>query len=395
MPLPRLFRPVLVLIALTLVLFGPVPSPAAPASDEGYTVRGVSVDVTAASASDARTRALAEAQLKAARELLERLTRPSDHGRLPRLDETTVVNMVRDVTVDTEKSSSVRYIASLTVRFKPASVRALLRGGAIAFIEPASRPVVVIPVFQERPESAPQLWEEGNPWRTAWTHRVGGGGLVPVTLPLGDLADVGGVTAQQAVAGDAAALAAVARRLGTDEVLVVHAVVAGGSPPAVDVRMVRVPVQPVAAAPEAVVMRTEGAMGEAIPDVLEKASRAVVARLEDDWKSEGVAVATATADAPPAQLTALVPLTSIEDWLAVRRTLGKIRLVSRVQVQAMKRDMAQVTLHYVGAERQLVASLAQHGLRLEPGADAVWTLERLGSPNQGATQAPTAPATAE
>ncbi|MEO5372999.1 MAG: DUF2066 domain-containing protein [Alphaproteobacteria bacterium] len=371
MPLPLLFRSLATLLVL-MFLVAATALPALAAVEGGYTVSGITVDVTAASASDARARAMADGQARAARELLERLVDPADHARLPKLDEQTVLNLVRDVAVESEKSSAVRYIARLAVQFKPMAVRSLLRGAGVSFIEPAGRSVVILPVFRERPDAPPQLWEDGNPWRVAWTGRVSMGGLVPVRLPLADLGNIGVLNAEQAAAEDPAAVGQMAQRQGVDEVLLVHAVVSPGQPPAVDVRLVRVSALPVAMVPEPQTLRVVADPGESLPALLEKAVRAVVARLEEDWRREGVQTPTAGTETP-VEHTVMVPVASLEEWVVVRRTLARTRVVSGVRIQAMTRRMVQIALRHTGTEGQVTTALARSGLKLDT-TGSVWTL---------------------
>src|SRR5690606_41822624 len=58
------------------------------------------------------------------------------------------------------------------------------------------------------------LWDDPNPWRDAWTRVALGQALVPVIVPLADAADLVGISAEQAAAGERERLSAMARRYG-------------------------------------------------------------------------------------------------------------------------------------------------------------------------------------
>ena len=60
-----------------------------------FTVSGVPVDATAASAADARNQALAVGQRATLRTMLQRLTLREDQSRLPRIDEALVNRTVQ------------------------------------------------------------------------------------------------------------------------------------------------------------------------------------------------------------------------------------------------------------------------------------------------------------
>ena len=67
----------------------------------------------------------------------------------------------------------------------------------------------VCPVYQAGGRSV--LWEDPNPWRDAWAQRPRAGPL-HLIVPLGDAGDIAAIDADKARAGDADALAAIARQ---------------------------------------------------------------------------------------------------------------------------------------------------------------------------------------
>ncbi len=129
-------------------------------------------------------------------------------------------DLVRDFAVNGEKTSAVRYLANLSVRFRPDDIRALLRSAGVPFAETMSKPVVVLPLLKSG--AALQLWEETNPWRQAWA-ALDRDGLVPFVVPVGDLEDVVAIDAERAQAGDRQALAAIADRYKAGSVIVATA----------------------------------------------------------------------------------------------------------------------------------------------------------------------------
>src|SRR5580704_15909065 len=120
------------LVVLGLPAVGPV---GAWAATDPFSVTGVAVDATAATASAARDTALADGQRKAFRQLLERLAAPADYGRLPHPSDAEIVPLVAGFQLQEERTSAVRYLATLTYSFRPNAVRALLRNAGIPFAE--------------------------------------------------------------------------------------------------------------------------------------------------------------------------------------------------------------------------------------------------------------------
>src|SRR5215471_10612918 len=202
-----------------------LPALAQTRSSSVYTVTDVAVDATAQSAVQAREIARADGERRAFRTLMERLTPKQDWSRLPKVTDSDLFALVQDFEVTSERSSTVRYLATLTFRFRAEPVRRLLRDRGIAFAETPSKPLVVLPVFSAGNRAV--LWEDPNPWRAAWGHQSAREGLVPVQVPAGDLAAVQAIDTQQALKRDKDALAAIGRRYENADVVVSQAALSG------------------------------------------------------------------------------------------------------------------------------------------------------------------------
>mgnify|MGYP003979443031 FL=1 len=131
-----------------------------------FTVQGLAVDVTAESAVAARRQAMREGQRQALNILLRRITLRTDHLSLPDPSDDAITQIVATVEVAKEKTSTIRYLAELTVRFRRNAVRGLLRGVGISFSETRAKPILVLPIFEKG--AVLSLFEAGNVWRGAW-----------------------------------------------------------------------------------------------------------------------------------------------------------------------------------------------------------------------------------
>lgn len=361
MPSLRFFRALWLLSVLALA-FGAVPPALAQGVGDAFTVRGVDVDVTAASPQAAKDQAIAEGQNRAFRQLLERLTQPADHARLPKADGT---QYVRDFSVTSERSSATRYIASLNVRFNPAAVRKLLQGAGIAYAEPRNRVLVVVPVYKPA-GGRPVLWDDPNPWRAAWSG-LGGGGLVPIVVPTGDLADVQTISADQALAGNPEAMQTLGARWRTSDVLVaVAAPSANGK--TLDVSLIASPGAPKPSDTLSYQMNE----GETPDGLLARAVRDIDRGIDTVFKQPNLLQFDRSAS-----LSTLVPLTGMDEWLTVRERLGRVSQVRRWELVSLSKAEAALVLHTVGEQEQLNAALANAGLRLE-FSDGFWIMRPVG-----------------
>ena len=253
----------------------------AAGSEQVYTVAGVAVDVTAETAILARERALLDGQSEGLDRLFRRLTRRADHDRLPAVDERRATFMVRDFDISGEKTSSVRYLARLTYRFKRAEVRRELRAAGIPFAETASQPVLVLPVL--RRAASLNLWDEPNAWRSAWSALPPSDrGLVPLLVPFGDLSDIADISAEQAAAGSREQLGPIARRYGARDALVAIASLAPtlNGRDAIDVAVTRVGTT----SQDPVLLEFSVQAGESLDELFSRAAQETAAAVEDAWK---------------------------------------------------------------------------------------------------------------
>jgi hypothetical protein len=369
--LPILFAGLLLLVALA----GPARHAAAAAPTDIFTVADVPVDATASNAVAARDAARLDGERRAFRQLLERLTLAADRGRLPRVGDQQLTDMVRDFEVANERSSGVRYLATYTFRFQPEAVRALLRDAGIPFAETVSKPVVVLPVL--RRDNAAVLWDDPNPWRAAWSDRSSTSGLVPLVVPLGDAADLAAIGADQALAADPAALTRIAAHNGGGDILIATATQDSGGALQTSLRRVSA-----SGTSEIAKGSFQPSPGESDSAFMVRAVTASIADVEEAWRRDNV-----LATGAEGVLTAAVPLDGgLTDWIIVRDRLKGVPTVKRSDVVTIGRQAARIEIHYLGDPARLRVALAQRDLVLDGGDDA-WTLR----PRSGAPRPPDDP----
>src|SRR5690606_7155361 len=131
-----------------------------------FTITGVEVDVTAADAARARNKALAEGQREAFDMLMRRLLRQEDRETLGTIEPVLLNALIQGFEIVDERSSSVRYLAKLRVRFDGERVQDFLRSRGLPFSQTVGRPILILPVMETA--GLRLLWEEENLWRKAW-----------------------------------------------------------------------------------------------------------------------------------------------------------------------------------------------------------------------------------
>jgi hypothetical protein len=326
------------------------------ASNEVFVVRAVPVDETAGSTAIARNNALAAGKLVAAQQLVARLTRSADRANLAPLDADIARGLVASFQIDNEKTSDVRYLADLTVTFKPEAVRALLRASGVPFAEARSRPVLVVPVLQGA--GVYVLWETPNPWREAWQNHPPSEGLVPVVVPVGDLSDITGLTAEQAIEADAGALGDATARYGAGSAMVAIASLDAATPggESVDItatRAGRLDEPPL-------LLSLQNQTGEPLDLFLDRAVGDVIEALNDEWKNTNIFT-----PGQSGRLHAAVPVPDLKSWIEVQRRLARAPNVSAVHVLALTANSAEIEIDYLGDTERLARALDRIDLLLE------------------------------
>lgn len=354
----------LLLLILVLSLAPAVSSTALaeqPADPYSATVK---VDATAENAAAARTIARTNGQRAALSKVIDRLTGSTDEGKLPKLDDQQITDMVDSFEVADEKMSPVRYLADYTFHFRASKVRQLLRRAGIAFSEHPEKPVVVVPVYRDGDKTT--LWDDPNPWRDAWGQMPAQSGPTRLSLPFGGIGDLTAIDADQARSGDAQALTDIAQRNGGDEALVAIATTRrqGDQLAGVDLSLQRY------RQGQLIGSRTDkidANPGESEADLLKRAVTAVIADIEHGPPPSSTSSGEASLDA-------VVPISSLGDWIEMRQRLAAVPAIHKIDLLSLSRQQARVAIRYVGSPDQLKSALAEADIDLA-GAEPDWRLQ--------------------
>jgi hypothetical protein len=321
-----------------------------------FVVADVPVDATAQTPQQARESARLDGQRRALRQLFERLTAKSEWPQLPPVTDQMASSLLQDFEVANEHSSAVRYYANYTYRFNPAGVRRLLHDDHLAFTELASKPVVIVPVLKNG--DSVHLWDDPNPWRAAWSAGAGKSGLVPWTVPVGDIGDVSALDAPDAQKPTPEQIQALSQRHdGGDPVVVVAEPSEGNGQATLAITVTRY--SPDGTPTSSSTQVSAGRLDE----VLYAAGVQAAAReLEDGWKSM-----TLGGGDQVALVTVTVPITGAADWAAVRDRLAKVPAVEARQVELMTRNSVRLRMKLKGDANLLRVAFAQQDLVYAPG----------------------------
>src|SRR5512134_1774033 len=130
------------LLGVLIAISGPAPA----ADNDLFEVLDIKVDETDETAAAAREKALQTGERLAWDALVRRFVDPQQ-PRFPQFSQQQIGDAVKDFWVSAEKTSPVRYIATLNYNFHPQRVERLLASRGVRFTITRSDPLVVVPVY--------------------------------------------------------------------------------------------------------------------------------------------------------------------------------------------------------------------------------------------------------
>lgn len=311
--------------ALALSLFA-VPAllwPVQATAADPFTVAKVSVDARADSAIEAQTQAVQTGYIRAARELLNRLTLDSERAALglPPLTVSVVGPLIRGQTIDNERRSNTRYVGDLSISFNPAAVQTLLRDANLTMVTSQARDRLAIPV--------------GVGTRSALATDIMSGRYAHALTPIKAI-NVDDLASLYGAAPTDAQIQRLATKYGVDQVLIISQS-DGGRITATDLS--------IDTGASARLSANGGMAG-------------LIASMEKSWK-EMSAVTSENAQTA----TVSVLFGSMEEWQRLQGAINNSAQVRDARLDALSKDGALMTISYGSLDR-LSAEMAQKGVRV-------------------------------
>lgn len=337
---------------------------AAGARADVYAVAGVKVEGTGARPELARAQAVASGEMLAFGRLLRKLTLAEDHSRLPTPAAEAVRAAVRNFSIEEENGRGARYLATITYRFDRETVRGMLEGAGVPFVDAPSPPLVVLPVWAEGGKRL--LWDDPNPWREAWMRHEPRDAMVDFARVRGDLTDLRAISGDEAAAGKREALDRIADIYKAGLVAVTIATEDKGK------RRITIQLYDLA-------NRRNQSLGTittaADAAALDKAAAEVMRRIDTSWKRNAVALEQ---NAVVARIR--IPLKGLDQWIRIRQALQGMAQMRNLNTISMSPGEALIEVRFAGTLPELRRQLEQKGMSLtaDPAAAAgaqAWLLQ--------------------
>lgn len=336
------------------------------AEQNPYVIRGVEVEVTGGSATEAREAALQNGEREAYRQLVEEYVPRQHRETLMNLPPEQIRRLIQGFEVQNEKITSDSYQAKLTYTFNKAEVDALLDTSGSGYIAPQNARTLILPLLRGQNEVL--LWEDDNPWRQAWEEFLSRNNTVPAAIPLGDITDIATAPAQVVERAHFQQLKPLAARYHAGDILIAEASFRK------DINTGQLYLEVIQKELGRDNSNTDITHYAMLPD---KPRAEVFSRAVLDISRRILQDARGDADYGSNRILALVPIASIKDWVEIRNRLQQVPEVEEVELGALSNMQADVRLKLAGKPQQVTPALHRYGLYLTQ-ENGYWVL-RLGN----------------
>ncbi len=310
------------------------------AKDDRFSVN-VSVDVTDKNAAIARERAMAEAHRAAFNQVAKKITSDESAQRLAALPAEQLVNFIREVSVLDEKSSAVRYIATLKVNVNEDLLKTYMKEQEMPFLVQGTSRILVIPVYEGGNGTPPLLWENENIWYNIWQNVSGENNVSFFPIPKTG-ANMSAIDVGQALALDDEALGKIYNINGVDDVYVVAVTPLSGG---LQIRL------------HSYKNGTNAFEGlNTNTAELSEAARAVVSKIARQNRNAAV-----FQEKEQHEAVVLYDYEGLADMVNVENRLKEIPNILKLKTEAVSGNRAQYRLVYAGSPERLLQTLrAKH-----------------------------------
>ena len=359
-------------IFAVLLAFSVAVAPHARASDTLVNAE-VTEDVTGKDAADARTQAMAKAQVDALLDLLSKFTLPGQAQEIVSgMGARKIGAMVRGTEVLEEKMSENRYRGRLLISFNGDDISALVSqaGNDKTHTElaPPMGAFLIIPAYEE--SGVPMLWEEGNPWRAKW--RTVGVEITSgdVVVPYGDAKDASVLDYKGVASANFASMIPMVSRYGVSDVVIVQAKLTQNPDLVLEIVKRRFN----RTQNEVNLLTYRADPQETKDTLLARAARDIAERIQFK-KTEELSDTKNALGGERHEVMMLANITTISSWTELRHKLSKLPMVDKLDVLAMSPQQVDILVHYRGTPESLIIGINAQKLRLVKNEN-YWVVSR-------------------
>lgn len=332
----------------------------------------VEVDVTGKDAADAKTQAMAKAEINALTDLLSKLSQAEQtQDIIATLDSRKISSMVKGIEVLDEKISGNRYHAQLMVSFDGDELSNLISKSSAQADNDSGNNVnsfLIIPAYQEGEKVI--LWEDANPWRAIWKSVGLENTSGDVIVPYGDGKDSSTIDVDSISTATYASLVPITIRYGVTDIVIVQAKLVSKPDLVLSVTKRRIS----RGRNEINLLSYRADPQETRDLLLARAARDIISGLQHK-KSEEISITQSVRGGDRNKMMMLASISTLDSWTQLRRKLVSLQMVDRVELLAISAKQVDMILHYRGEPDSLARAINANNIRLIKNKD-YWVVSR-------------------
>lgn len=325
-----------------------------------FFVENIPVSAEAESTVKAREKAVLEGQTTAFQQMLLTILLKEDYEKMPTLSVSEIADLVKDISVQNERTTATKYAASLSVRFDEEALKKIFNRHNIPYQTKTKTSFVVVPVFET--PSKTSVFDEDSPLFQALSATLFPKDLYSFTIPSGDLKDMQTITPLMIKQGNFLPLESLRKRYNADEVLILTV---QQESPIYNVTTQTYPLD------ESLGVHLDFAVSSASTDLLDinkKIIQKVLKKIKDNWRGQQ------NSSSQLKNMSVHIPIENLANWNQIRTQLEKMPFLNNMVVQALRKDKAIVEIFHYQTQENLIQSFKGHGYTLEQDATGDWTL---------------------
>ena len=315
------------------------------ASDSNYSSK-IAVDVTASDSSTARQIAMNEANRRALTSVIRRLSTTEAVSKVESLTDAEILNFIQETSVVSEKTSPVRYMATLNVTINENLLKAYMREQGIPFGNVSSVNVIVIPVLKDH-SGRNVLWED-NDWRKSWETKRHKKGLITFNSIYPTASNYSTIDADRALNLNGQALQEVSHNTGSDNIYIAYAFFKNNN---LNIT--------ISSYRSGLIETIQIEQTESDITAFTAAVEAVEAAINSHLKPQLIAETS-----QKSEINVLYEHGGLANWLNIERTLNQIDGIDNINVIAMNNDKVQFKIVYSGSQNALFNKLNNKSITL-------------------------------
>lgn len=328
-----------------------------------FLIENIPVSAEAETTAQAKDKAILDAQTTAFQQLLLTVLLKEDYEKMPTLSAEEIADLVKDISIQNERTTSTKYAASISVRFDNDALKTLFARHSVPYLTQKKIRFVVVPVFETPAQTL--IFDENSPLFKALLNSSTSNNLYTLIVPGGDLQDIKTATPEIIRNNRLSALEPLKARYNADEILILKV---QQETPIYNITTKTYPTD------ESLGADLDFAVSSRSTDLLDvntKIVQKIMDKIKQNWRKTQTAATNGKNT-----MTVIVPIRSLPEWTMMRTQIEKLPFLDKVALQSLRKDKATIEISSAQSQAALIQSFKNNGFTLQQDATRDWILTR-------------------